>query len=114
MLSVSTLTIRCSSAGTTFLMLRRNPAKVAIAGGMFSVFPTGVFQPASVIPAPSSPDFDLRRNVMREYGEEYLGNPSMTGTARVDYQDEESFRRSTWHAIPGRSACPAPGSASTR
>jgi hypothetical protein len=67
MLSISTLTIRKSHAGTTFLLLRRNPAKVAIAGGMLSVYPTGVFQPASIVPAPNSPDFDLWRNIMREY-----------------------------------------------
>ena len=93
MLSVSTLTIRRSSAGTTFLMLRRNPAKVAIAGGMLSVYPTGVFQPASVLPAPNSPDFDLWRNVMREYSEEYLGNPEHDGDGPpIDYQNEEPFR----------------------
>ena len=93
MLSVSTLTVRRSSAGATFLLLRRNPAKVAIAGGMLSVFPTGVFQPASVIPAPNSPDFDLWRNVMREYSEEYLGNPEHDGDGPpIDYDTEEPFR----------------------
>jgi len=93
MLSVSTLTIRRSSAGATFLMLRRSPAKVAIAGGMLSVFPTGVFQPASIIPPPGSPDFDLWRNVMREYSEEYLGNPEHDGDGpSIDYENEEPFR----------------------
>jgi hypothetical protein len=93
MLSVSTLTVRRSSAGATFLLLRRNPAKVAIAGGMLSVFPTGVFQPASVIPAPNSPDFDLWRNVMREYSEEYLGNPEHDGGGPpIDYDSEQPFR----------------------
>jgi hypothetical protein len=93
MLSVSTLTVRRSSAGATFLLLRRNPAKVAIAGGMLSVFPTGVFQPASVIPAPNSPDFNLWRNVMREYSEEYLGNPEHDGDGPpIDYDNEEPFR----------------------
>ncbi|TDB85671.1 transcriptional regulator [Actinomadura sp. KC216] len=93
MLSVSTLTVRQSDAGTTFLLLRRNPAKVAIAGGMLSVFPTGVFQPASVAPAPDSPDFDLWRNVMREYSEEFLGNPEHDGDGPpIDYENEEPFR----------------------
>jgi hypothetical protein len=74
-------------------MLRRNPAKVAIAGGMLSVYPTGVFQPASVLPAPASPDFDLWRNVMREYSEEYLGNPEHDGDGPpIDYQNAEPFR----------------------
>lgn len=93
MLSVSTLTIRQSRAGTTFLLLRRNPAKVAIAGGMLSVFPTGVFQPASVLTPPHSPDFDLWRNMMREYSEEYLGNPEHDGNGPpIDYENEEPFR----------------------
>jgi transcriptional regulator with XRE-family HTH domain len=93
MLSVSTLTIRRGPAGTTFLLLRRDPAKVAIAGGMYSVVPTGVFQPASVVPAPDSPDFDLWRNVMREYGEELLGNPDHDGDGPpLDYENSEPFR----------------------
>ncbi|WP_165449388.1 helix-turn-helix domain-containing protein [Krasilnikovia cinnamomea] len=93
MISVSTLTVRASRAGSTFYMLRRNAAKVAIAGGMLSVFPTGVFQPASVLPAPNSPDFDLWRNVMREYSEEFLGNPEHDGDGPpVDYVNDEPFR----------------------
>jgi hypothetical protein len=93
MLSVSTLTVRRSPAGLTFWLLRRNPAKVAIAGGMLSVFPTGVFQPASVLPAPDSPDFDLWRNVMREYSEEYLGNPEHDGDGPpIDYASDQPFR----------------------
>jgi transcriptional regulator with XRE-family HTH domain len=93
MISVSTLTVRASKAGSTFFLLRRNPAKVAIAGGMLSVFPTGVFQPASVVPAPDSPDFDLWRNVMREYSEEYLGNPEHDGDGPpIDYANTEPFR----------------------
>jgi hypothetical protein len=93
LISVSTLTVRASKAGATFFLLRRNPAKVAIAGGMLSVFPTGVFQPASVLPAPDSPDFDLWRNVMREYSEEYLGNPEHDGDGSpIDYATEEPFK----------------------
>lgn len=93
MISVSTLTIRKSAAGNTFYLLRRNPKKVAIAGGMLGVFPTGVFQPASVVPAPESPDFDLWRNVMRECSEEYLGNPEHDGDGPpIDYKNTEPFR----------------------
>ncbi|MEE6261021.1 helix-turn-helix domain-containing protein [Plantactinospora sonchi] len=93
MTSVSTLTIRRSGSGVSFFLLRRDPGKVAIAGGLLSVFPTGVFQPASVLRAPHSPDFDLWRNVMREYSEEFLGNPEHDGGgAPVDYENEEPFR----------------------
>src|SRR5215470_13862909 len=60
---------------------------------MLSVFPTGVFQPASVLTPPHSPDFDLWRNVMREYSEEYLGNPEHDGDGPpIDYENEEPFR----------------------
>ncbi|WP_213457434.1 hypothetical protein [Rhizomonospora bruguierae] len=93
MISISTLTVRASKSGSTFFLLRRNPAKVAIAGGMVSVIPTGVFQPASVLPALESPDFDLWRNMMREYSEELLGNPEHDGSGSpIDYAREEPFR----------------------
>ena len=93
LLSISTLTIRRSRAGATFLLLRRGAGQVAIAGGMLSVMPTGVFQPASILPAPESPDFDLWRNMMREYSEEFLGNPEHDGDGDpIDYANEEPFR----------------------
>ena len=93
MLSISTLTIRRSRAGATFLLLRRGAGQVAIAGGMLSVMPTGVFQPASILPAPDSPDFDLWRNMMREYSEEFLGNPEHDGSGDpIDYASQEPFR----------------------
>jgi transcriptional regulator with XRE-family HTH domain len=93
MLSISTLTIRRSRAGATFLLLRRGAGQVAIAGGMLSVMPTGVFQPASILPAPESPDFDLWRNMMREYSEEFLGNPEHDGSGDpIDYANAEPFR----------------------
>jgi hypothetical protein len=93
LLSISTLTIRRSRAGATFLLLRRGVGQVAIAGGMLSVMPTGVFQPASILPAPESPDFNLWRNMMREYSEEFLGNPEHDGSGDpIDYANQEPFR----------------------
>jgi len=93
LLSLSTLTIRRSRAGATFLLLRRGAGQVAIAGGMLSVMPTGVFQPASILPVPESPDFDLWRNMMREYSEEFLGNPEHDGSGDpIDYTNAEPFR----------------------
>jgi transcriptional regulator with XRE-family HTH domain len=93
LLSISTLTIRRSRAGATFVLLRRGAGQVAIAGGMLSVMPTGVFQPASILPAPESPDFNLWRNMMREYSEEFLGNPEHDGSGDpIDYANQEPFR----------------------
>src|SRR5260370_35371053 len=57
--SISTLTIRRSRARSTFVLLRRSPEKVAIPGGMLSVMPPGVFQPAPTLPPPPDADLDI-------------------------------------------------------
>jgi transcriptional regulator with XRE-family HTH domain len=93
LLSISTLTIRRSHAGATFVLLRRNPERVAIAGGLLSVMPTGVFQPACILSTEDCPDFDLWCNMMREYSEEFLGNPEHDGNGDpIDYANQEPFR----------------------
>jgi hypothetical protein len=93
MLSISTLTIRRSRAGATFLLLRRGTGQVAIAGGMLSVMPTGVFQPASIMPSNEPEDLDMWHNMMREFSEEFLGNPEHDGNGDpIDYASEEPFR----------------------
>lgn len=91
--SISTLTIRRSRARSTFMLLRRGVEKVAIAGGMLSVIPTGVFQPASIMPAHDDADLDIWHNMMREYSEEFLGNPEHDGNGDpIDYENQEPFR----------------------
>jgi hypothetical protein len=91
LLSISTLTIRRSRAGCTFVLLKRDAGKVAIAGDMLSVMPTGVFQPASI--APAVDDLDLWHNMMREYSEEFLGCPEHDGNGPpIDYTEDEPFR----------------------
>ena len=93
LLSISTLTIRQSKAGATFIMLRRGVERVAIAGGMLSVMPTGVFQPASILPADPHQDLNMWNNMMREYSEEFLGNPEHDGSGDpIDYERQEPFR----------------------
>jgi transcriptional regulator with XRE-family HTH domain len=93
MFSISTLTIRRSRAQNTFVLLRRSADKVAIGGGMLSVMPTGVFQPASITPTHNESDFDMWRNMMREYSEEFLGNPEHDGDGNpIDYANDEPFR----------------------
>jgi hypothetical protein len=42
--------------------------------------PAGVFQPSTVRSGGHDADFDLWRNIMREYSEECLGNPSTQAT----------------------------------
>jgi transcriptional regulator with XRE-family HTH domain len=92
--SVDTLTIRRSRHGASFVLHQRDAGQVAVAGGMYHVMPAGVFQPSSLSLAGLASDFDLWRNVQREYSEEFLGRLDHDGTAGtpIDYRAEEPFR----------------------
>jgi transcriptional regulator with XRE-family HTH domain len=92
--SIDTLTIRRSRQGASFVLHQRDAGQVAVAGGMYHVMPAGVFQPSSVSLAGLATDFDLWRNVQREYSEEFLGRLDHDGTAGapIDYRAEEPFR----------------------
>jgi transcriptional regulator with XRE-family HTH domain len=92
--SINTLTLRRSRSSAAFILHWRDPVQVAVAGGMFHVMPAGVFQPSSITPAAQEQDFCLWRNVMREFSEEFLGNPDHDGSAGdpIDYEGSEPFR----------------------
>jgi hypothetical protein len=89
--AISTLTIRRDHDEASFLLHRRDPRRVAVAGGMLHVIPSGIFQPSSVLPDIANGDFDLWRNIMREYSEEPLGNPEHDGDGRLVQYDAEPF-----------------------
>jgi hypothetical protein len=90
--SIDTLTVRRGSDGASFILHKRDPSRVAVAGGMLQVIPAGVFQPSSGLPAAQEADFDLWRNMMREYAEELLGHPEHDGDGRPVRYDDEPFR----------------------
>lgn len=86
--AISTLTIR-GGAAPTFLLHRRDPGSVAMAGGMLQVIPSGIFQASSVLPAAATADFSLLRNIEREFAEELLGFEEHNGDGQpVDYAAE--------------------------
>lgn len=86
--AISTLTIR-AGAEPSFLLHRRDPASVTMAGGMLQVIPSGIFQPSSVLPAAAVADFSLLRNIEREFAEELLGFDELDGDGQpVDYTSE--------------------------
>lgn len=89
LMSINTLTIRRDRTGASVVLHGRNAANVATSGGIVGVMPAGVFQPSSVRAGDHSADFDLWRNIMREYSEEFLGNPEHAGDgAGADYNAE--------------------------
>lgn len=91
---ISTLTIRRSRAGDhRFVLHERDGGKVADGGGLCHVMPAGEFQPSSAAPADVRADFSLWRNIMREFSEEFLGNPEHDGggSRSIDYTNDEPF-----------------------
>ncbi|MGW5396244.1 helix-turn-helix transcriptional regulator [Streptomyces sp. NPDC003952] len=92
--SIDTLTIRLGPEGASFPLHHRSASNVALAGGNYHVMPAGVFQPSSVMPWDQSNDFNLWHNVLREYAEEFLGDPEADGSSGepIDYDSTEPFR----------------------
>jgi transcriptional regulator with XRE-family HTH domain len=92
--SINTLTIRREGRGGSFIVHERNSSHVAVAGGMYHVMPAGMFQPSTILSMDEVNDFDLWRNVMREFSEEFLGNAEHDGSGAqsIDYDVSEPFR----------------------
>jgi hypothetical protein len=88
-MSINTLTLRRDKTSVSVVLHNRNAANVATSGGIIGVMPAGVFQPSSVRPGDYTADFDLWRNIMREYSEEFLGLPEHDGDGSgADYGQE--------------------------
>ena len=87
--STNTLTLRQDEDGVSFVLHNRSAGNVAVAGGMLHIMPAGVFQPSSILPVALVADFDLWRNIVREYSEEFLGNAEHGGDGEpADYTVE--------------------------
>jgi hypothetical protein len=93
--AVTTLTIRVDHGRPAFLLHWRDPASVATAGGMYDAIPAGEFQPSSVGMWDQVNDFDLWRNIVREFSEELLGAPEHDGSlgAPIDYDEWRLYRQ---------------------
>jgi transcriptional regulator with XRE-family HTH domain len=104
--AINALTIRWDGGSGTasFLLHWRDPAKVAVGGGLYSVMPVGVFQPSTVDPWGQRLDFDLWRNLVREFSEEFLGMPEHDGSSgvRIDYDMWPLYRTLTSARDAGR------------
>ena len=91
--AVSALTIRRSATEATFVLHRRDSAKVAHGGGLYHVMPVGVYQPTGSGEADHADDFDLWRFLAREYSEEFLGEPEHRAEhGPLDYERWPFFR----------------------
>lgn len=88
--SINTLAVRRAPEGDTFFLHRRGSMKVATAAGLTHVIPAGVFQPAAIGQSNVRHDFNLWRNMLREFSEEFLDAPEHDGSSGtpVDYNTE--------------------------
>lgn len=87
--SINTLTVRLGRHSAAVVLHNRSAENVATSGGVIGVMPAGVFQPSTVRAVDHTADFDLWRNIMREYSEEFLGNAEHVGDgAPADYGAE--------------------------
>jgi hypothetical protein len=101
-LAISTLTLRLDrrAGRASFLLHRRDPAKVGHAGGLYQVIPVGVFQPSGEAPWNWRHDFSLWRCMIREFAEELAGRSEdyASDSAPVDY-DSWPFARQLTDAL---------------
>lgn len=85
--AISALVLRQAENDTGMLLHWRDPAKVAMNGGLYQVAPVGVFQPSADAEWNVRNDFDLWRSIQREMAEELLGGSEDYGsdTKPIDY-----------------------------
>jgi hypothetical protein len=92
-LGVLTLTIQRSLSGATFIMHKRS-GNFAVGDALYHVVPAGEFTPSDVGQAAVRVDFELWRNIVREYAEELLDIPDAQGTGgrRLDYEHASPYQ----------------------
>jgi hypothetical protein len=92
-LGVLTLTVLTDGAQNEMLLHKRS-GKFVVGDALYHVVPAGEFAPSDIGLAAIEEDFDLWRNIMREYAEEYLGMPDAQGQGgrRIDYANASPFK----------------------
>ena len=87
---IATLILRVDrEAGTAQMLLHwRDPASVAVNGGLYQVAPAGMFQPSGEARANLANDLSLWRAIAREVSEELLGTSEDYGSdqAPIEYE----------------------------
>lgn len=93
-LGVNTLTIRQDANGAGFFLHQRKGGFVAEGPESFHVVPAGEFTPSDRSLQALEDDFDLWRNIMREYAEEFLDVEEAYGRGgrTLDFDTEFPFR----------------------
>jgi len=93
-LGVNTVTIRRGTNRCGFYMHLRNKANVTEAPEVLHVVPAGEFAPSDIGLRAVHADFDLWRNIVREYAEEFLDVDEAYGKGGrpIDFERDSPFR----------------------
>ena len=96
-LGVVTLTIRSGPAGAGFYLHHRNGDRVVAGSETVHVVPAGEFTPSDLTYEAVTSDFNLERNIVREYAEEFLDVEEAYGQGGrwLDYRHESPYREMT-------------------
>jgi hypothetical protein len=94
-LGIDTLTIRSCGDKAGFFLHRRDPSRVVNNAGQIGLIPAGEFTPSDLSIETTENDFDLWKNIMREYAEEFLGFVDAQGQGGrwLDYVKEAPYRQ---------------------
>lgn len=80
---ISTLTMIHDGTDLRIIMHLRGKSETAYAMGTFHVIPAGEFQPSCLAPNSFKEDFNLWKNIMREYAEELLCMDEYSGNSTI-------------------------------
>jgi hypothetical protein len=92
-LGILTLTLVRSENGISCLMHKRS-GKYVVGDNLYHVVPAGEFTPSDVSLEAQDRDFDIWKNILREYAEELAGHEDAQGGGgtRIDYAGAEPYR----------------------
>ncbi|MFJ5991719.1 hypothetical protein [Lentzea sp. NPDC092896] len=92
-LGILTLTTVKHAQSPIFLMHRRS-VDVVLASNLYHVVPAGEFTPSDISLTSVRNDFHLRKNIFREYAEEFLNHQDAQGdgSRTIDYNNSEPYR----------------------
>jgi hypothetical protein len=93
-LGINALTVRVENDRARFFLHRRNPKQVVNNSGLLGLIPAGEFAPSDVSSEARLNDFNIWRNIMREYAEELLGADDAQGQGGrwIDYANTFPYR----------------------
>jgi hypothetical protein len=96
-LGVITLTVRSGPNGAGFFLHHRNGKRVVAGAESIHIVPAGEFTPSDLTYEAVTNDFNLERNIIREYAEEFLDVEEAYGQGGrwIDYRRESPYREMT-------------------